>query len=198
MPAPVQPLPPDRRLWQGAALFLASLFMFFISSIFLYLLYAHWRRETLTATSLPFSFLTSTVCLLGISLLVHRGTRQVRQDRRYATATSLGLSAALALVFMVIQGLGMYEMLESSEMRASLSRSVGSMVVILAVLHALHVVGGVVALAVVAVRSFEGRYDHERHGAVDFAAAYWHFLDLVWLLMLLAFWGTTDGFGPLT
>ena len=73
-------------------------------------------------------------------------------------------------------------------------KGVVGMVVVLAVLHALHVLGGVVALGLVAVRSLKGRYDHERHWPVDFTAQYWHFLDVVWLCMLAVFWLTTGGF----
>ena len=68
------------------------------------------------------------------------------------------------------------------------------MVVVLAILHALHVAGGVIALAIVSILALLGRYDHERHGPVDFAAQYWHFLDAVWLCMLAAFWLTSGGF----
>ncbi len=195
MPNTTSTLPRDRRLWQGAALFLASLLVFFLSSIILYLLYAYWRRDDPQSMAmLPASFVVSTVCLLAISGLVHYATRLVRRDRLLATAAALGGSALLAIGFMLVQAFALWQMLESPEMRSGLSRGVGGMVVVLAVLHALHVMGGVISLAIVAVRSFQGRYDHERHGAVDFAAAYWHFLDAVWLLMLLAFWGTTGGF----
>ena len=68
------------------------------------------------------------------------------------------------------------------------------MVYVLALLHALHVAGGVVALGIVSTRSWLGRYDHERHWPVDFTAQYWHFLDAVWIFMLAAFWLTTGGF----
>ena len=69
------------------------------------------------------------------------------------------------------------------------------MVVVLAILHALHVLGGIFALGIVSVRTAMGQYDHERHWPVDFAAHYWHFLDLVWIVMLTTFWLTTGGFG---
>ena len=68
------------------------------------------------------------------------------------------------------------------------------MVIVLAVLHGLHVAGGVIALGIVAARAAIGRYDHERYWAVDFSALYWHFLDVIWLCMLTAFWWTTGGF----
>lgn len=188
-------LPADQRLWQGAALFLGSLFVFFLATIILYFLYAYWRRDEPQAEIvLPSSLLFSTFSLLGISLLVHLATQWVRRSRRIATAIALAISTVLATAFMVVQGYAMWQIMETPLMRSSLSKGVGGMIVILAILHALHVAGGVIALGIVAVRSGQGSYDHERHGAVDFAAAYWHFLDGVWLLMLLAFWMTTEGF----
>ena len=74
-------------------------------------------------------------------------------------------------------------------------RGVAGMVVVLAILHALHVLGGIFALGIVAARSSVGLYDHERHWPVDFAAQYWHFLDLVWIAMIATFCLTTGGFG---
>ncbi len=57
----------------------------------------------------------------------------------------------------------------------------------LAFIHALHVFGGILFLGFVIYQAFRDRYDHERHFAVDHCAGYWHFLDAVWLSMLLVF-----------
>jgi cytochrome c oxidase subunit 3 len=85
-------------------------------------------------------------------------------------------------------------MLGGPALRGGTGKGVAGMVAVLALLHALHVAGGVIALGIVSVRAVLGRYDHERHWPVDFAAQYWHFLDAVWLCMLAAFWLTTGGF----
>ena len=61
------------------------------------------------------------------------------------------------------------------------------MTFVLAMLHALHVVGGMIGMGIVFVRAWQGRYDHESYFAIRFSALYWHFLDVVWLLMLVAF-----------
>jgi heme/copper-type cytochrome/quinol oxidase subunit 3 len=53
----------------------------------------------------------------------------------------------------------------------------------LILVHALHVVGGLVGLSVTTAHALQGRYDHERYGGVKHAAMYWHFLDAVWLVM---------------
>ncbi|MCC9644805.1 cytochrome c oxidase subunit 3 [Rhodopirellula sp. JC740] len=193
MPANV--LPNDRRFQQGGWLFLGTLLVFFLSSLLLYFIYASGRRGDVQSTvPLPNSFLTSTICLLVISGLVHWATRTVRRSKRVWTASLLGISAIAAVAFMAIQYTAMLGMLGGPAMQAGTGKGVAGMVVVLAFLHALHVAGGVIALAIVSVRSMLGRYDHERHWPVDFAAQYWHFLDLVWLCMLASFVATTGGF----
>ncbi|MDG2224006.1 MAG: cytochrome C oxidase subunit III [Rubripirellula sp.] len=188
-------LPSDSRYQLGGMLFLVSLLIFFISSILLYVLYAWSRRDDpQTQASLPASFLISTACLMIISILVHIATRSIRRDRHLATFLLLSISGLSATLFMGIQYVAMIDMLSGPGLRGGTGRGVAGMVAVLALLHALHVAGGVIALGIVSVRSLRGRYDHERHWPVDFAAQYWHFLDLVWVSMLVAFWLTTGGF----
>ena len=188
-------LPADRRVQQGGWLFLLSLLIFFLSSILLFAIYAYSRRDDpQNAVPLPGSFLISTICLLVISGLVHAATRTVRRDRFRVTAWLLGISTFAAIVFTVVQCFAMNQMLLGPALFSGTGKGVAGMVVVLAILHALHVLGGIFALGIVGARSMRGVYDHERHWPVDFAAHYWHFLDLVWLCMILTFWLTTGGF----
>lgn len=188
-------LPSDQRYLLGGTIFLISLFVFFLSTILLYANYAYARRDDPQSdVPLPLAFLISTACLLLISFLVHAATRTIRRERRAITCSLLFTSAVAAILFMGIQYLAMIQMLSGPGLRGGTGKGVVGMVAVLALLHALHVAGGVIALGIVAIRSSMGRYDHERHGPVDFAAQYWHFLDAVWLCMLAAFWFTTGGF----
>ncbi len=50
-------------------------------------------------------------------------------------------------------------------------------------IHALHVLGGIVELLLVTHGAFAGKYDHEYYNPVKHSAIYWHFLDVVWLAM---------------
>ncbi len=188
-------LPSDARARLGAWLFLASLLVFFVSSILLYGLYAWSRRDDpIRSTPLPATFVISTVCLLLISGLLHWATRTIRRDRWTKTGILLIGANVAAIVFVGLQVWSMFDLLDSTVAKHGSGRGVMGMVIVLAFLHALHVAGGIISLGIVGVRSMMGRYDHERHFAVDFAAQYWHFLDIVWIIMLLAFWFTTGGF----
>ncbi len=188
-------LPNDQRYQFGGLLFLISLSVFFVTSILLYGIYAYTRRDDPQSNvALPPSFLISTACLFLISFLVHLSTRTVRRERRATTTILLLISGLSATLFMGIQFYAMSEMLSGPALRGGTGKGVAGMVAVLALLHALHVAGGVVALGIVSMRSWMGKYDHERHWPVDFAAQYWHFLDGVWLCMLVAFYFTTGGF----
>jgi len=188
-------LPSDVRHHLGGYLFLGSLLVFFLSSILLYGIYAYARRgDPQSATPIPSSFLISTVCLILISGLVHGASRTIRRDRYRTTSILLLVSSAAAIGFIWIQCQSMYDMLNGPALAAGTGKGVAGMLIVLAFLHALHVAGGIIALAIVSFHSLRGKYDHERHWPVDFAAQYWHFLDLVWIVMLFIFWITTGGF----
>lgn len=49
--------------------------------------------------------------------------------------------------------------------------------------HGLHVFTGVVYLTVTLLRALRGRYDGGRHDGVEVAGLFWHFVDLVWILV---------------
>ena len=48
-------------------------------------------------------------------------------------------------------------------------------------MHAFHVLTGVIFLLVVLYNGRKGRYSRENHWAIEAAAIYWHFVDVVWV-----------------
>ena len=61
----------------------------------------------------------------------------------------------------------------------------GSCFFIMTGFHGLHVFIGVVALAVLTVMGFMGKFGpgYENHAAVELTGLYWHFVDLVWIIL---------------
>ena len=49
--------------------------------------------------------------------------------------------------------------------------------------HGAHVAGGVVLLSCILIGALLGRFSKERHSAVELAGLYWHFVDLVWIIL---------------
>lgn len=49
--------------------------------------------------------------------------------------------------------------------------------------HGLHVLAGVVGLAYLIARSYKGHLTAEHHDHVEFVGLYWHFVDIVWIVL---------------
>jgi cytochrome c oxidase subunit 3 len=61
--------------------------------------------------------------------------------------------------------------------------------------HGAHVVIGTIFLAVCLYRAYQGHFKPDQHLGFEFAAWYWHFVDVVWLFLFAAIyvWGAGGG-----
>lgn len=201
-------VPARRELYQAKLvfyLFIASLTMFFIGSLITYCVIRtesfrtlHYSYDAATASfvpntmtyeslRLPVSFWLSTGLLIGISIFLQRAVWAVRRENQIRFRQSLIWAWGISVGFVVIQCFGMSELVTQHFSQTDGSTKVYGMSFTLALIHALHVVGGMVFLAYIIYQSFRHKYDHERHWAVDHCAGYWHFLDVVWVAMLVVF-----------
>ncbi len=185
-------LPQDARAMQGVWLFLVTLAVFFLASILLYLLYVALRiapesGPRLASFYLPRSFVPSTLLLVGVSGALEWALRSARRDRTNDVRVATWAALIMGFLFMAIQSEGMYRLLLSTWEAKASRNSAYALTLVLAFLHALHVVGGIVGLSIVAVQANRERYDHERHFGLRFCTLYWHFLDIVWVLLMACF-----------
>jgi heme/copper-type cytochrome/quinol oxidase subunit 3 len=49
--------------------------------------------------------------------------------------------------------------------------------------HGMHVLTGTIYLTVMLIRSAMGKYDHGNHNHIEILGLFWHFVDLVWILV---------------
>ena len=49
--------------------------------------------------------------------------------------------------------------------------------------HGAHVFGGVLMLGVILYRGMAGQFSARHHDAVEAVSLYWHFVDVVWILL---------------
>ena len=49
--------------------------------------------------------------------------------------------------------------------------------------HGAHVAGGIIALAVLLVSTLSGKITPENHSSLELTGLYWHFVDLVWIIL---------------
>lgn len=185
-------LPIDVRAMQGVWLLLGSLGVFFFASILLYVVYIALRLQSDRAITqrlvLPWSFLPSTVLLVGVSVCLELGLRAARRDRHRVVKKLVAAACAMGIGFLFVQSDGMNRLLIGLADAPTRNESAYGYTFILAFLHAAHVVGGVVGLWWTARNALADRYDHERTVGLWFCTLYWHFLDIVWLMLLVSFW----------
>ncbi len=132
----------------------------------------------------------STIIMIFSSLAVHRALVHIRHKRHSAMRRWITITLLAAIMFVVVQTPSMYVLIGEHMAQLppvpSLDKpafATFGLIAVLIAIHALHVLGGIVPLAVVRHRANRGHYDHEDHGPVHYLAMYWHFLDVVWLVM---------------
>jgi heme/copper-type cytochrome/quinol oxidase subunit 3 len=176
---------PPRTATIGMWLFLAALTMLFGATLLGYLIVRTSGQASpqLHTLHLPRLLYLSTALILFGSFTIHQAVAAVRRERQQLLRQYLVLTCVLAAAFVLVQAPALAELLR--EHAAWRSRGLGlyGLIFVLILVHALHVVGGIVGLTVTTTHALQGRYDHERYGGVKHAAMYWHFLDLVWLVM---------------
>ena len=190
-------VPARRDLYQAKLvfwLFIASLTMFFVASLVTYLIirtqaFQPIQREY-ESLKIPTTFWTSTALLVLISIFLQRASWLVHREKQVGFRRWLVWAMLAATVFVAIQWVGMRDLIAHHFTQDDGSTKVYGMSFTLALIHALHVLGGMVFLGYVIYQAFRDRYDHERHWAVDHCAGYWHFLDVVWVTMLAMFFFT--------
>jgi cytochrome c oxidase subunit III len=192
--------PPHRASVIGLWLVLAALGMLFVSSMLLYVLMRlHvFGRISNEPIHMPLLAWGSTIVLLAGSFTAHRAVAAIRRERLGTCLKFLYITSALAVLFLIVQSPCMAQVLdEHRQLRDAAAAnkvpgqfapvSLYGLVFILILLHALHVVGGIIALGIVTWRARGQKYDHENYLGVQFAARYWHFLDIVWIAMFTMF-----------
>jgi cytochrome c oxidase subunit 3 len=108
--------------------------------------------------------------------------------KRNLLVTGLALTVLLGLIFV---GCQMYEYWEAyTHFNLKMTTGVyGSTFYMLTGFHGFHVTLGATMLMVILVRSIKGHFSSERHFAFNAVAWYWHFVDVVWLILfVVVYW----------
>jgi cytochrome c oxidase subunit 3 len=139
----------------------------------------------------PFDFaptivnaIAMTAVLLTSSLTMLFAVNAARAERRAESVRWIGVTIVLGVVFATLHLREWFKMFgegwSPSHNPLGGSTLVGGSFFGVTGLHLLHVIGGVVAMAVVAVKYSRGGL---RAGHVETTGLYWHFVDLVWMFV---------------
>jgi cytochrome c oxidase subunit 3 len=118
------------------------------------------------------------------SFTLHWAHVAIRNENRRNFILGLAVTLLLGVVFIGGQVLEYYEFIVREGFTLT-SGIYSSAFFGLTGLHGLHVTLGAVILGVVFVRALAGQYSAERHVSVSTASMYWHFVDVVWVFLVV-------------
>jgi cytochrome c oxidase subunit 3 len=176
---PGQPSP--NRYYTGIAVAIVSILMFFMALASAFLL----RKGSSTnwvAVRIPPLLWLNTLILLASSCAVELARKQLAIQNLSKFKRYWNLSTILGVLFLTGQ-LVVWRQLEAQGIYLA-SNPASSFFYIFTGAHALHLLGGVVALLYVATRNFD-KAKVSRSVAAEVTSYYWHFLDALWIFLLL-------------
>jgi cytochrome c oxidase subunit III len=159
-------------------------------ALFAYLLFAYyyllvqfgpsWFPERAPPLKLA---LPNTIVLLVSSATVWFAERGMKRGARGLVLGGLALTLLLGLAFLIVQ---LYEW--KAKPYTPQSSSYGSLYFTITGFHMAHVAAGLIALLLVFFWCLLGYLDDRRHVPLVIGAAYWHFVDVVWLTVFFTFY----------
>lgn len=137
--------------------------------------------QTIPAWGLP---LLNTLILLASGVTITIAHHALRAARRTQLLVFLGATILLGCVFLFFQ---IEEYVHAyRDLNLTMGSGIyGSTFFMLTGFHGAHVTLGTIMLIVIWLRCYKGHFTKENHFAFEAVAWYWHFVDVVWLILFL-------------
>jgi cytochrome c oxidase subunit III len=133
----------------------------------------------------PKEFWYSTAAILLSSLTIQLAVRAFKQREMSKYRGLVLATLLLGVLFVVLQWFGFSWMWENGvKLKGA---GAGQFLYVIAGLHAIHIVGGVVALAIMFLKAFFGNTKSYNVVPIEVISLYWHFVDALWLYLLIFF-----------
>lgn len=166
-------------LWVG----IASIIMMFAGLTSAYIV----KREQpgWTSYNTPIAFFYSTAIILISSVTIFLAGKSFRERRMVRYNKLVLATIVLGILFVLLQWLGFRHLWKTGT--TFHGSGAGQFLYIIAGLHALHVVGGIVALITLYLKARNKRIRSYNVVPVDVVSTYWHFVDLLWIYLFIFF-----------
>jgi cytochrome c oxidase subunit III len=174
----------------GLGVFLAvvgSLFALFISAYSMRMSMVDWR-----ALPVPKLLWLNTGVLITSSIALQWAYMAARRNDMDGVIIGLLAGGASAVIFLVGQLLAWQQLKVAGYFVAS--NPANSFFYLITAVHGLHLMGGLVALGRTTAKVWRGAEMTQVRLSVELCAIYWHFLLLVWLVLLGLLTGWSDNF----
>ena len=172
---------PDHRIF-GLIMFLIAEGMIFMGMFGAYLAFRSTLPSWPPAGTPELELLlpsVNTVNLIASSFVMHNADTAIKKNDTKGMQIWLAITAAMGAVFLVGQ------VYEYTHLEFGLTTNLfASAFYVLTGFHGLHVTIGVLAIVAVLWRSrVPGHYSNEKHFGIEAAEIYWHFVDVIWIIL---------------
>ena len=123
----------------------------------------------------------ATVLLILSSFTCQVGVWAIHRNDRRGLTRAIAVTVILGATFLTMQGID-YTLLYGEGVRLD-AGPFGTTYYTLTGFHGAHVLGGVIMLSVVLYRSMAGQFSSRHHDMVEATSLYWHFVDVVWIML---------------
>ncbi len=123
----------------------------------------------------------NTAILIASSFTMHWALVSIKRGNRRGLTIGLAVTLLMGLIFLGLQ-VREYAVLHHEGFTPE-HGAFASVFFGLTGLHGMHVVVGAVLLAMVLVRTLRGHFSPEHHMGVELSGIYWHFVDVVWVVL---------------
>lgn len=155
----------------------------------------NWRSY-----ELPGVFWLSTISIISSSVTIFLALRAFRNRQMPMYKLLILATLTLGILFGILQYVGFYELYQQPQQYIFNGEAANayepvrldgnpseSFLFIIAGLHLLHILGGIVALAIVYIRALRTRVKVYTSTGLEIVASYWHFVDLLWIYLFIFF-----------
>ena len=144
------------------------------------------RPDWLKDFQLPNAFLISTLVIVVSSITFLLAKNALKKGNRTATTVWLFATLVLGIIFIFNQFSGFQYILDLGyNFTGPTSNVTMSYIYLIAVVHILHVVVGLICLLVVIYNHFKQKYNTTNMLGFELAATFWHFIDILWVYLFL-------------
>lgn len=174
---------PDHRLF-GVVMFLVAESAIFLGLFSAYLIYRSmmpvWPPEGTPERELLLPGINSII-LIASSFVMHQGQAAIKKNDNASLQKWFGLTALMGITFLAGQ------VYEYFHLEMGLTTNLfASCFYVLTGFHGLHVTFGLMLILAVLWRSrTSGHYSAQSHFGVEAAELYWHFVDVVWIILFI-------------
>lgn len=142
------------------------------------------REDWLTDFELPQAFTVSLVLILISSVTFFLAKRFLKQNNRALTTAFLLITLVLGVAFIFSQVTGFNQIIEQGyNFTGPTSNVTMSYIYVIAFVHILHVVAGLICLLVVIINHLMQKYDSKEMLGLELAETFWHFIDVLWIYL---------------